>query len=323
MQSFFEIKEGKIVHSSDSNSLIRVYGAPNETERKEIIESLSIDSIDIDAALDPDEISRVEFLQKNILIIWKQPYRSSFSLKSQFDVLSVGFFVNKDHLTIIMGDAHIPFSERIFEHVESINDVILRYFFYTSRQYLNHLKSIKQVTTRVESKLNMSLENKYFLQMFDMSESLVYYHNAIDANGAVLAKLRSNNEKFGFSQDQASYLEDVIHENSQSSRQAEIYGSVLSGLMDARGNIINNNMNVLLRNLTMINIIFLPLNLIASMGGMSEFTMMIGEYGINWRLGYLLFSVGLVILGALVWISLNRYIGNNGSDEVMEDNLIK
>jgi hypothetical protein len=32
------------------------------------------------------------------------------------------------------------------------------------------------------------------------------------------------------------------------------------------------------------------------MGGMSEFTMMLEHYGIDWRLGYLLFSVAMVIL---------------------------
>ncbi len=31
--------------------------------------------------------------------------------------------------------------------------------------------------------------------------------------------------------------------------------------MDARGNLVNNNMNTLLKNLTLINVVFLPLNL--------------------------------------------------------------
>ena len=72
------------------------------------------------------------------------------------------------------------------------------------------------------------------------------------------------------------------------SRQADIYSSVLSGLMDARGTIVNNNMNVLLKNLTLINIVFLPLNLIASIGGMSEWSMM--TQGLDWRISYSLFS---------------------------------
>jgi magnesium transporter len=77
--------------------------------------------------------------------------------------------------------------------------------------------------------------------------------------------------------------------------------------MDARGNIVNNNMNVLLRNLTMINVVFLPLGVLASMGGMSEFTMMIQEYGIDWRIGYPLFTAAMVGMGAALWVAVRAW----------------
>jgi magnesium transporter len=74
--------------------------------------------------------------------------------------------------------------------------------------------------------------------------------------------------------------------------------------MDARGTIVNNNMNVLLKKLTLINIIFLPLNLIASIGGMSEFSMM--TQGMDWRVSYALFSIGMVVLGWLTYVLVVR-----------------
>ncbi len=49
-----------------------------------------------------------------------------------------------------------------------------------------------------------------------------------------------------------------------------MYSTVLSRIIDARGNIISNNMSVLLKNLAIINVIFLPLHLLASIGGMPE-----------------------------------------------------
>ncbi|MCX7635003.1 MAG: hypothetical protein N2Z74_04580 [Syntrophales bacterium] len=85
-----------------------------------------------------------------------------------------------------------------------------------------------------------------------------------------------------------------------------MYSSVLSGLMDARGTIINNNMNVLLKNLTMINVVFLPLNLIASMGGMSEWSMMTKD--IDWRISYAAFSLAMVVIGCLTWWLLVKVI---------------
>ena len=82
--------------------------------------------------------------------------------------------------------------------------------------------------------------------------------------------------------------------------------TVLSGLMDARGTIVNNNVNVLLKNLTLINIIFLPLNLIASIGGMSEFSAFTKSVG--WKISYSLFSLGMVLLGWATWVLLVRAI---------------
>jgi magnesium transporter len=135
---------------------------------------------------------------------------------------------------------------------------------------------------------------------------LVYYLDAIEGNGAVLSKMRSIAGQRGFQPRHLQLLDDIILENAQAGRQANIFSSVLSGLMDARGTIVNNNMNVLLKNLTLINIVFLPLNLIASIGGMSEWSMMTA--GLDWRLSYFLFSLGMVVFGWGTWIFMKRVI---------------
>ena len=127
-----------------------------------------------------------------------------------------------------------------------------------------------------------------------------------DSNGGVIVKLASLAERLGISQDERDLLEDIGIENNQCLRQADIRGSVLAGLMDARGNIINNNMNVLLKNLTVINIVFLPLNLLASVGGMSEFS--IWTKGLHWSISYGLFMLALTVLGLATWWILNRRV---------------
>jgi magnesium transporter len=150
------------------------------------------------------------------------------------------------------------------------------------------------------------MENRYLLQMFALGESLVYYSDAIEGNGAVLTKLRNVASRLGMSESHIELLDDIILENKQASRQAYIYSSVLSGLMDARGTIVNNNMNVLLKNLTLINIVFLPLNLIAGIGGMSEWSVMTRSF--DWRISYGLFTAGMVLIGWVTWIVMTRVI---------------
>src|SRR3989344_9474630 len=298
MKSFFKIKEGKLIASNAEGASVRVFTVSDDREKEDILKDMNIDTYDLDAALDPDEISRVEFERQRTSIIWKKPSQNTSSLGFDFEVSSIGFFVQKDVLTIIIKEGTMPFSERGIFPVNSISDVMLKYFFYSIRQYLNHLKAMKQTTQELQSKISSSMENVYFLKLFDLSESLVYYINAIEANGAVLSRLRDHADKISFYYRQTTTLHSDILENKQCGRQANIYSSVLSGLMDARGNIINNNMNTLLKNLTLINVVFLPLNLIAGIGGMSEFSAL--TQGIDWRISYSLFTVAMAVLG---WVT--------------------
>ena len=302
MKASFELKNGSIVPATDERASILVYATPDDQEKQQLIQTLQLDPYNLESALDPEEISRVEFTLDRVSLIWKRPRSASFDQQLRLDVLSLGLFLHQDKLIVIMSEEAIPFSAKEFQGVSSSVDVLLRFLLYTIRHYLGHLKIIKQLTIELESKISSSMENRYLLQMFALSESLIYYLNAIEANGAVLIKLRAAAEKLGLSKERIEFLDDIMLDNQQCARQAQIYSTILSGLMDARGTIINNNMNVLLKNLTLINVIFLPLNLIASILGMSEFSMMI--HGVDWKLAYLLFSLGMVVVGWATWLIL-------------------
>jgi magnesium transporter len=211
----------------------------------------------------------------------------------------------------VISDAEaVDFSANHFRTATTLPDVWLAILRSCVQQFLGHLKAIKQVTQELEAKISTSMENRYLLQMFALGESLTYYLNAIEANGTVLVKMRSNASKLALDATQIEVLDDLILDNQQCARQAQIYTSVLSGLMDARGTMVNNNMNVLLKNLTLISVIFLPLNLIASIGGMSEFTMMTERFG--WGFAYTALSVGMVLLGWVTWVVLVRTIEEKG-----------
>jgi magnesium transporter len=75
--------------------------------------------------------------------------------------------------------------------------------------------------------------------------------------------------------------------------------------MDARASIVNNNLNVLMKHLTVINVVFMPLNVLASIGGMSEYTMM--TRGLPWPLAYCLFMLGLLAIGWATYFVLRRF----------------
>lgn len=82
-------------------------------------------------------------------------------------------------------------------------------------------------------------------------------------------------------------------------------------LMDATVGFININQNRVLYRLTVLSVIFMPLNVIAGIGGMSEFSMM--TKNIPWPVSYAIFTVGLVIVAWVTYVILRLFErrGNN------------
>ncbi len=280
MKALYEIKDNSLVTADPTTARIIAYTSPDDAEKQQLLATLQWDAHDLESALDPDELSRVELDPEHLFIIWKRPDNVSFEQQLKFQVSSVGLYLKEGQLTFISSQDPFPVTAKEFRKVSSPYDVLLGFFLHTVHHYLGHLRAIRRLNAELQAKLTTSMENRYLLQMFALGESLTYYLSAIEENIAVLTKLRANTAKIGFSETEADVLDDIIIEYKQCLRQAQIYSSVLDGLMDARGNIVNNNMNVLLKNLTLINIVFLPLNLLASIGGMSEFSAM--TQGVHW-----------------------------------------
>jgi len=69
-------------------------------------------------------------------------------------------------------------------------------------------------------------------------------------------------------------------------------------LMDATVGFININQNKVVKRLTVISVLFMPLNLLAGIGGMSEFSMM--TQNLPWQISYAGFILGLF---AVAWLT--------------------
>jgi magnesium transporter len=75
--------------------------------------------------------------------------------------------------------------------------------------------------------------------------------------------------------------------------------------MDAIVGFVNINQNKVIKQLTIISIIFMPLNFLAGVGGMSEFSMM--THGIPWSVSYAIFTAGMVLVGWITYVCLRYF----------------
>ncbi|HRS54709.1 MAG TPA: CorA family divalent cation transporter, partial [Bacteroidales bacterium] len=90
---------------------------------------------------------------------------------------------------------------------------------------------------------------------------------SIKANEIVFAKLK--NAKKITTEINEDLLEDAFIENKQALEIAQIYSDIQSGMMDAFASVISNNLNDVMKQLTLISIILMIPTLIASIFGMN------------------------------------------------------
>jgi magnesium transporter len=300
----FTITECKVVESPEANAPILVFLNPDAAELKQL-EAIGIDSHNLASAMDPDELGRAEFEPDHVALILKRPKNYSSEDDFLFKVMSMGLFLFKDKLVLVRSDEVNLFEGKLFTGVNSLTGVMLKIFYSIISHFISHLKVISMISDSLEQKINQSMENKYLFNMFTLEKSLVYYLNATNSNAAVIDKLKINAVKFRFTQEEIEFVDDLIIESHQCAKQAEIHSNELAGLMDARASIVNNNLNVWIKQLTLISIVFMPLNVIAGIGGMSEFSMM--THGIPWPIAYAMFTIGLIPVGFLTYWALVRF----------------
>lgn len=89
------------------------------------------------------------------------------------------------------------------------------------------------------------------------------------------------------------------------------YRDILTSLMELYTSMLNNLMaktanetNATVRRLTLITTTFMPLTLLAGIGGMSEWSMMTGPA--NWKIAYPAFILAMVIIGVANYYLLMR-----------------
>lgn len=246
-----------------------MYVNPDESERRYLVETFKIDEHTLASALDPDELARLEFEPDHVAIIYKRPRNYSSADEFVFRVASTGLFLFADKLVIVVSDDLPLFQGKVFARIASLEDLVLRKIYSSIFHFIEHLKVINAVSESLEEHINTSMHNRYLLNLFSLEKSLVYYLNAINSNAKLIERLKHSAAKIGFSAENLEFIDDMLIENSQCYEQAEIYSNILASMMDARASIVSNNLNWLMKTLTIITIAIMLPTFVVSMFSMN------------------------------------------------------
>jgi magnesium transporter len=127
----------------------------------------------------------------------------------------------------------------------------------------------------------------------------------------ILVKICRRDSPF-ISEKSIYHFRDIYDHLTKSFEIVEVYREMVTNAMELYLSLINNKMarisnklNATVRRLTLITTIFMPLTLLAGVGGMSEWSMMTGAQ--NWKIAYPLFLLAMLAIGAVNYWALKRW----------------
>jgi magnesium transporter len=133
-----------------------------------------------------------------------------------------------------------------------------------------------------------------------------------DQNGRIRSNILDTQRGLSFlmrgrllTADQISDAKQILRNiDSLNSHTAFLFDKI-NFLMDATIGFININQNKRVNQLTVFSVVFMPINILAGMGGMSEFSMMTD--GTPWPIAYGGFFIGSAFIGLITYVLLKHF----------------
>ena len=145
---------------------------------------------------------------------------------------------------------------------------LLQMLLHISQLYLVYLRRIDRISSNTEARLHASVRNEELIQMLNLEKSLVYFSTSLKSDEVTLNKI-AQGRIIPLYEDDQDLLEDVLVEVHQAIEMANIYSGTLSGTMDAFASIISNNLNIVMKVLSVITIVMAIPNIIFGFYGMN------------------------------------------------------
>lgn len=249
-----------------------IVNAPRQHEIHHLMKRFNLPRHFIEDILDPDERARTEkFEQWNMNIVRVPIYMPVNQLP--YATVTMGVLLSDDTVITICRE-----KERISKRILSLThftpsllepqNFLLNLMHHTAQKYLAYLKRINIQANRIEDELELTTKNEELRKLLRMEKCLVYFLASLKSNELLLHKLRSIHLYDQTVVDQ-ELLDDVRIEMQQAIEMAKIYSEVQNNMMDAFSNVISNNLNNVMKQLTSITIILMIPTLIASFYGMN------------------------------------------------------
>ena len=245
---------------------------PSDDEVEDVSLFTGIPEEMIKAALDEEERARAEQDEENFLCLLDTPTITDTEDGDTYETIPMGLIYNPKcvvtvslHGNAVLGDF---ISNRVSVDTSKPVLFILKFMLGNAKKFLSSLRQIDKKSLRVQAELHRSMKNKELIQLLELENSLVYFSTSLSSNLNVYNRMGKLPTVLK-NEDYTDLFDDVVIETRQAMEMCNIYRDILSGTMDAYASVISNNVNTVMKLLTVITIIITIPTLIASLWGMN------------------------------------------------------
>lgn len=269
---------------------------PTLDEVKQVCTKTGVDERLISKVLDEEELSRIEVEGESTLIVLNIPYLVDHAHKNKYRTLPLGIIhTNRYIITIILKE------NKLFEdfengnirdfHTEKKTRFTIQLLLRISQGYLFGLDEMNKDIERQEHQLAKATKNQELIEMLNIEKSLVYFMGSLKYNQATLERLSKGNV-IPFYEEDKDLLEDAMIESNQAIEMATIYKEIMASTTETYASIISNNLNVIMKFLAGITIVFSVPTMVASFMGMN---VPLGDFATNPASFFILILISLGI----------------------------
>ena len=277
---------------------------PTKKELEEISEKAKIGLNDLQEVLDEEERPKVSDLDNYSLIIVRTPWIKNDEILTT----PIAIFISKDKnnvVTITLRETYAIKEIKGMIDTKKIDIFEKGISFFTYR-LLDHvldgyffiLDKLEEKIDKIEGKVVSKPDKITIENIFSVKKTLIYFHRALTANREVITSIEkeyvANIDKKNIKRFRALY-NDV----TQLIEMEGTYRDILTGTLDVYLSSVSNNLNQVMKTLTVgASFILIP-TLIASIYGMNFDTdSMYNMPELLWKYGYV-FALGLMVLSVI------------------------
>lgn len=298
--TYINSDEGTIIKSEkyQLNNWVNLV-MPSREEMEEVAEAFDFPIEFLEDPLDPEEGARIEYDEdsNSTLVITNFPVvDKNIRQTESYITIPIGIILSKGYIITICSREHDLFNKIInltFD-LRMKSRFLLEVMLTVATKYNNTLKKLNRERIKIEGNLRHSLTNKQLYELMEIEKSLVYFLTSLTANGDTIKKIfRSRSLKL-YEEDK-ELLEDLMIENTQALNTTELYTRILESITGSYSSLIGNEMNNIMRILTLFTVFLTIPTLVFSFFGMNVDLPKLTWYG-TMSVALILMFVTFVIL---------------------------